>query len=177
MKRNQQKDIIKKLGPPKLIKKTPKYTTAELLRLAWPEDKERAKRTAVKTIHITQTPKSSAIEPEAVIYTVRVYNKDNKHIHTVNVFYPKGKFGIKQGCRVNCNCPRHVYWFEYALAKKYGNAYLWRSTNASPMQTNPRMVAGLCKHSIMALRALNRRNKAGKLPKKATGRSATIKLK
>lgn len=169
-------NMMPRLGPPKLLRRVPKLTTAELVRRADKPTRDRSKRCAVRSIKLAQTPKHKFIEPESVIYRVRVYNKDNKNTSTVTVFFPKGRYGARQKPRVNCSCADFVYKSEHALAKKYGNAYLWRSINQLPVIKNPRSLPLLCKHSLLALKALNRRNKSKSLPKKANSRSTKIKL-
>lgn len=72
--------------------------------------------------------------------------------------------------KVSCSCEDHLYRWEYALARKKAS-YITYSNGERPKDTNPKMVAGCCKHCI-ALYATLRAKKL--LPKKSELPDVTV---
>jgi hypothetical protein len=54
---------------------------------------------------------------------------------------------LKKGVMVSCSCDDFAYRFEYALHKK-GAAELKYSNGDPPIDTNPSLIPGCCKHLV-----------------------------
>ena len=168
-------DFMAKLGRPKLIKKLPQLTVREIVAVTPIETKTRSKDVRVRSIKRMAIPKSSFVEPDAVIYKVTCNNPENRHDHDVTIIIPDGReFSPSVKPRIDCSCPSFVFHSEYALAKRYGNAYIWRCNGQPPVETNPSLIGRGCKHTIAAFRALNNKKKEGKLPTRITSLTSKI---
>lgn len=53
----------------------------------------------------------------------------------------------KLNCKVTCSCPDFMFMWEVALNNK-GAADIDYSNGAAPIMKNPRMVPGVCKHTV-----------------------------
>lgn len=65
--------------------------------------------------------------------------------------------------KVSCSCADHLYRWEYALVRKKAS-YFTYSNQEKPVETNPRLIPGCCKHVIQLYRVLKAK---GLLPKKS----------
>lgn len=164
----KQTDIMKPLGYPRRGKDEPQMTAMQLFKSTWPTQVEGMKRIAVVGVKTGTVKKSAALGKNIPFYRVRTFNKDKQHPHDVTIFLPEGQpFTSRSHVIVDCTCPAHTYWFEYVLAKKYGNALIWRCNGDPPNERNPRKVLGICKHTAIALRHLMRKAKDGTLVRKS----------
>lgn len=68
---------------------------------------------------------------------------------TMIEFYEENKV------KVSCSCEDHIYRWEYALWKKNAS-YITYSNGEVPVDTNPRLVPGCCKHVVRLFQELNR---------------------
>lgn len=157
-KPRHQADTAPALGKPKLLRRTPRLTAKELLSSVWPGDKERSADIAVKQAKRVRTPKAL---PGYIVYRVATLNKDNRHIHRVTLLFD-GKVAPSAKVIVDDDTFRHVFYYEFALAKR-GNAFIYRSNGDAPLKTNPRNKAGISKHTFVALRYVLRAKRAGEL--------------
>lgn len=171
---NHPSDFMPKLHKPKLAKPKPLVSVSKIVAACDPDVKKRSRGMPVKKIQVMQRPQSKLVEPDCLIYRVDCYNTDNKHTHQVTVFLPEGEFKPSAPVRVDCSCPYHVFKSEYALAKRYGAAYIWRCNGEPPVQTNPSLSLLTCKHVMAAFRALNNRRKQGNLSSKPRKNSPKI---
>jgi intein/homing endonuclease len=140
-------DFMPKLGKPTLIKKQPQLTIKDIVNFTPVETKQRSKDIRVRSIKRMAVPNSSVVEKDAVIYKVTCNNPDNRHDHDVTIIIPDGtEFSPSSKARIDCSCPSFVYHSEYALAKRYGNAYIWRCNGEAPVETNPGLSGRACLH-------------------------------
>lgn len=177
---SNQKDIMPPLGPPKLGKKLPKLTAMEIYKSCWKSRVDSARRCAVRNIKKGTIKKSSVLPPDTPFYRINIYNKDQRHDHKVTVFMPGGlPFTSKSKVIFDCDCSDSAYRFEYAMAKKYGNMFIWRCNGEPPLQTNPGKVAGCCKHVRLALGYIIRKAKDKTLSKvdKSKTNNTNVRLK
>jgi len=65
----------------------------------------------------------------------------------------KGKFYQCKAVMADCNCHRFLFVWEYALWYR-GAAQLMRSNGEHPIETNPGLKIGLCKHLIVLARTI-----------------------
>ena len=65
----------------------------------------------------------------------------------------KGSLSKCPALKFQCTCERFVFYYEYALYY-YGAADLLRCNGQYPVQTNPGLRIGGCKHAIKALQVL-----------------------
>lgn len=153
-----QKDVAPPYGRPKLLRKPPKLSAKELLGSVWAGDKERSADIAVKQLKKVRSPKQL---PGTITYRAATLNKTNRHIHRVTlIFFDKVAPSAK--IIVDSDTYRHVFFYEYALAKR-GNAFIYRSNGEPPLRTNPRNRAGIDKHVYTALRYVLRAKRYGEL--------------
>ena len=178
---------MKRLGPPKLGKKTPMLTAKQYIRMIKKEKKDLAQsQLAVRTLELLQTPRSSIIHPDTVVYRATTYGKHNKHQHKVTFFFPprqvkRGKTGEqtlkgyspRAPIIADCNCRDFAYRCEYYSAKRFGTSFIWRCNGQAPVAVDTDVG---CKHIVASLRTIQRRWKAGKLPSKANKRSKKMSL-
>lgn len=157
-KPGHQHDTAKPYGKPKLLRRTPKYTAKELMARVWAGDKQRGEEIAVKQAKRIASPRAL---PNFITYRVATYNKDNKHIHRVTLLF-MDKVSPNSKVIVDDDTYRHVFYFEYALARR-GNAFIYRSNGEPPIKTNPRNKVGISKHTYVALRYVLRAAKMGQL--------------
>jgi hypothetical protein len=68
---------------------------------------------------------------------------------TMIEFYPENKV------KVACSCEDHLYRWEYALYRKNAS-YITYSNGEPPVDTNPKLVAGACKHVVKLAMELKR---------------------
>lgn len=162
----KQTDIMKPLGYPRRGKEEPTKTAMQLYKSTWPVQVEGMKRLAVEQVKTGRVKRSKALKFGTKFYRVRIYNKDKHHPHDVTVFLDDGQpFTSKSLVLVDCTCPAHTFMFEYALAKRYGNAMIWRCNGDAPGEKNPGLALGVCKHTAMALRYLIKCSRDGTLVK------------
>lgn len=64
-------------------------------------------------------------------------------------FHPEGKV------KVACSCADHLYRWEYALAKRNAS-YFTYSNGQPPVDTNPKLICGCCKHVVKLSKELKR---------------------
>lgn len=157
-KPGHQDDTPPPQSKPKLLKSRPQMTAKELLSSVWKGDKERSDDIAVKQAKLIASPKAL---PDYITYRVATYNKDNRHVHRVTLLF-QGKVAADSKVIVDDDTYRHVFYFEYALARR-GNAFIYRSNGEAPVKTNPRNKPGISKHTFAALRYVLRAAKAGSL--------------
>lgn len=72
--------------------------------------------------------------------------------------------------KVSCSCADHLYRWEYALVKKRAS-YPTYSNMERPVETNPKLIPGCCKHVIQLYSTLRLKKL---LPKKADLPEATV---
>ena len=68
---------------------------------------------------------------------------------TMVEFWPESKV------KIGCSCPDHLYRWEYALTRK-GASYITYSNGEPPIDTNPKLVPGCCKHLIALISAMKK---------------------
>ena len=68
---------------------------------------------------------------------------------TMIEFYPKMKV------KVACSCADHLYRWEYALVKRGASEFQYSNAEL-PVDTNPKLVPGCCKHVISLATTLRR---------------------
>ena len=73
------------------------------------------------------------------------------------------EFFAEDKVKVSCSCADHLYRWEYALVRKKAS-YFTYSNHERPVETNPKLVPGCCKHVISLYRNLKVRKL---LPKKS----------
>lgn len=139
----QPPDFMPKLTKPKVVK-PPQLTVKNIVSFTSIEDKKRSKDVRVKSISVMQSPRSKLISSDTLIYRVVCNNPDNNHNHDVTVMLPDGEFKPSAKVILDCSCPRWVYNFEYAMAKRYGNAFIWRCNGQPPTTTNPSLSPSAC---------------------------------
>jgi hypothetical protein len=173
---NHPSDHMPKLGAPKLLIKEPVYNFKQAITACFQDDKKRSRDIVVKKIQLMQNnTRGGIIEKTATIYRAICMNPENRHDHVVTIFIPSGsEFKVTEKFRVDCGCPRHIFHNEYALAKRFGNAYMWRCNGQPPVVTNPGLKFNMCKHSIAAIRGLNNLKKQNKLPQRITKLSPKV---
>lgn len=161
---SKQHDIHTPLiKPPKLLRKTPKFSVSQLINLADQKRREAAKEIAVKTVNTMTLTKRGLFDPERTLtYRIQTYSKHNRHIHKVTVFCVDGVFDKDAKVVVDCSCSSHIFQCEYNLARR-GNALLWRCNGEAPTQN---LKLTICKHTYQALRTMFRMQKNGTLPKR-----------
>lgn len=152
------------IRPPKLLKKTPKFSVIQLINLADQKRREAAKEIAVKTVNTMVLTKRGIFDPDkTTTYRIQTYSKHNRHIHKVTVFCVESTFDKDAKVVVDCSCSSHIFQCEYNLARR-GNALLWRCNGEAPTQN---LKLTICKHTYQALRTMLRMKKSGTLPKKS----------
>lgn len=57
--------------------------------------------------------------------------------------------------KVGCSCPDHLYRWEYALTRR-GASYHTYSNGEPPVDTNPKLIPGVCKHVVALISTLRR---------------------
>lgn len=153
-KHKQEDHMPQVQAQPKLLRKEPKLTAKELYNSIWEGDKERSNDISVKTVKEVKPPKSL---PEYIVFRCVTYNHKNKHTHYVTIMF-KDRVSANSKCIVDSDTPRHVFFYEYALAKR-GNAFIYRSNGEPPVRTNPRNKVGIDKHIRVVLRHLLKNNR------------------
>lgn len=144
---------------------------AELLKKAWSADLLRSKQVrvtafkrvkskgAVKLVTVTRDmvdrAKSGTVKPRIhrqMVYPQRPWKsgKPGKIIDLTKVPL------VEQEVRVSCDCERFLFFFEYALAKRKA-AHIRFGNGEPPTITNPSQKIGLCKHLIVVLREIIKR--------------------
>jgi hypothetical protein len=63
---------------------------------------------------------------------------------------------MSKACHYSCQCPRFLYFFEYALASR-GAADILYCNGEPPVITNPRLIPSLCKHLTKVCEEIVRR--------------------
>lgn len=153
-----QDDVAPPYNKPKLLRHPPKLTAKELLQSVWAGDKERSADIAVKQVKRVSAPKKLE---GYIAYRIATYNKVNKHIHRITLLFD-GRVGPNSKLIVDSDTFRHVFYYEYALARR-GNAFIYRSNGDPAIKTNPRNKAGIDKHVYVALRYVLRAKRYGEL--------------
>lgn len=69
----------------------------------------------------------------------------------------KGRFNKCPHVRIDCDCMRHLFVWNYALLQK-DSALVDHTNGQPPVITNPAEVPGCCKHAIVAIRYLMKSN-------------------
>lgn len=155
-KPRHQDDDTKPASSPKRLRSTPKLTARELLASIWPTDKEKSTSISVRTMKKVKAPK---ILEGYACYRFTTFNRDNRHVHKVTLFFEDGRVGYNAKVIVDSDTPRFLFYYEYALAKR-GNAFIYRSNGEPPLRTNPRNKAGIDKHIFVCLRYMIKFHKA-----------------
>ena len=177
-KRVVPKDHMPKLGAPKRPNPVTRYSVKDLARLTQQDVKKRMRQLALKSLRVAHPPKTKLLAPDTLVYVMIIKNKENKDEHKVTLFFEGGKYRPSAKVIVDCDCPDHIFRWEYALAHKAGNSFIWRSNNDFPIDKNPRLTISLCKHSYAALKFVHRRGRSGNLPKRGpNSRSVKVKLR
>lgn len=76
--------------------------------------------------------------------------------HVVMVKLPpryEGRFRSCPDVKIDCDCSRHLFVWNYALGVR-GAALRDRTNGQAPVETNPDMSPGCCKHALITLRSL-----------------------
>ncbi len=88
--------------------------------------------------------------------TVTKMPKQRVRYHKVRVQMPKtfkGRFIDCKDVKIDCDCERYVFVWNYALVQK--NAAIKDRTNHEPPEiTNPQGLPGACKHLLVVLQLL-----------------------
>jgi hypothetical protein len=154
-KPRHQNDSTAPSNTPKLLRSIPKLTAKELLESIWATDKERSMDISVRTMKKIKAPK---ILEGYGCYRFTTYNRDNRHVHKVTLFFQDDVISYRSKVIVDSDTPRFLYYYEYALAKR-GNAFIYRSNGEPPLRTNPSNKAGIDKHIYVCLRYIIRSHK------------------
>lgn len=94
-----------------------------------------------------------------------------KHVYDISV--PGVTRFVANGFVVH-NCADHMYRYEYAMAKRYGTAFIYRCNGEFPVETNPGLKPGICKHVRLALKHLLTSYKEGTLNKIKTSTKISL---
>jgi len=95
-----------------------------------------------------------------------IFSKKQKHDHRVTIFVPNDdEFSAKARVITDCDCFDAMFRYEYVMAQKYGTSFMYRCNGEPPIETNPGMRPGICKHVRFALQHLLKRAKSGSLNK------------
>lgn len=74
-----------------------------------------------------------------------------KRVYDITV--PDAEHFVAEGVIVH-NCPRHMYYYEFSLNKR-GGADIIFSNGEPPLNTNPALYAGACKHVLRVLEKIS----------------------
>jgi len=105
------------------------------------------------------------------IQTVTKIPKQRARVHVVQINFPpryEGKFNACKDIKVDCNCERFLFTWNYAL-NQVGAAIKDRTNGDAPDITNPGQVPGICKHGLVMLEAMKKINPVWPLNKGSSG--------
>jgi hypothetical protein len=99
-----------------------------------------------KTMEIRET-----YDPECAHYIV--VNKKSNHGYNVKFITDKPNNSITPTCnvKVSCNCDNFQFMYAYVLYKNDGLYNPHRLVLTPPVEKNPNMIIGACKHVKLAL--------------------------
>jgi hypothetical protein len=90
-------------------------------------------------------------DPECLHYIV--VNKKSQQGYNVKIITDKPENEIEPGCKVkvSCNCDNFQFQWAYVLYKNDGLYNPHRLVLTPPVEKNPNMIIGACKHIKLAL--------------------------
>ena len=94
------------------------------------------------------------------VYTITKIPGERARTHKVLINMAPGFTGTFSRCpsvRVDCDCARHKFVWNYAL-QEYDAAIRERTNGQPPVITNPTEEPGACKHMVVAIQYLSKLN-------------------
>lgn len=140
-------------------------TLNQLLKSTWLLDLENSKSVSIIEYKTRGTSSERRVKSlrfqTRTLPTVEERKKGHKNrLHSQRVYMADpsftDKFSDANGIKVSCNCERFKFWYEVALARK-GAADIIYSNGELPVNTNPTMKIGLCKHLVKVLRYIKKK--------------------
>lgn len=128
-------------------------TLRQLLKHCLPDRKRNAERDQVTIVKFERSKiNTNKIRSETLTYLNSLgtgRKKIRRHKHIVVRLEPGKKFSDSKIIWA-CDCEDHTYRWEYALMKR-GNSVIKFSNGEYPIDRNPRLYPGLCKHGYRVL--------------------------
>ena len=84
-------------------------------------------------------------------YHFIVVNKKSQQGYNIKISTDNGKFDKTSKCKVSCNCDNFQFQWGYVLFKNDGLYNPHRLILTPPVEKNPNMVIGCCKHIKYAI--------------------------
>lgn len=72
------------------------------------------------------------------------------------------EFHADHKVKIGCSCPDHLYRWEFALTKRNAS-YITYSNGEPPLDTNPKLIPGCCKHTIALITAMKKQKMLPKM--------------